>query len=109
MSLVISGGIFHDCGVHDIDFVCWMLGEYPESVYTQAHVHVKEIADMDDVDTVAITMKFPSGTLAMLDLSRNANYGYDQRVEVRMKCCQTFEVIPEGFFLYEVKVFAEET
>ena len=27
-------------------------------------------------------MTFPSGTLASIDLSRFANYGYDQRLEV---------------------------
>ena len=27
--LKISGGIFHDCLVHDIDLICWILGCYP--------------------------------------------------------------------------------
>ena len=27
-----SGGIFHDCMVHDIDLMTWMLGEYPVKV-----------------------------------------------------------------------------
>lgn len=27
-----SGGIFHDCMVHDIDMVTWVLGEYPVQV-----------------------------------------------------------------------------
>ena len=30
--LKISGGIFHDCAVHDIDMVTWILGEYPSKV-----------------------------------------------------------------------------
>ena len=37
---------------------------------------------MDDVDTAVITLKFPSGVLAVIDLSRLATYGYDQRLEV---------------------------
>ena len=37
---------------------------------------------MNDVDTVAMTLKFPSGVLALIDLSRHATYGYDQRLEV---------------------------
>ena len=78
----VSGGIFHDCTVHDIDLICWILGEYPLSVQTLAHAHVKEIKEMDDVDTVVISMKFPSGILAAIDLSRNSSYGYDQRLEV---------------------------
>ncbi|XP_014674726.1 PREDICTED: uncharacterized oxidoreductase YrbE-like [Priapulus caudatus] len=77
-----SGGIFHDCAVHDIDIVCWMLGEWPESVVAVAHTHLASIAELDDSDTVAITMKFPSGVIAVIDLSRHGVYGYDQRVEV---------------------------
>lgn len=30
--LKLSGGIFHDCLVHDIDMVTWVLGEYPDKV-----------------------------------------------------------------------------
>ena len=82
----VLGGLFHDCAVHDIDLVCWYLSEYPESVYSQAHCFNKDIKAMDDVDTVAIVMKFPSGILATLNLSRNSNYGYDQRSEVRSLC-----------------------
>ena len=73
--------MFHDCGIHDIDLIMWIVGEKPTTVYAQAHAFRKEIADMDDVDTVAMTMKFPSGVLAVVDLSRYAAYGYDQRLE----------------------------
>merc|ERR1719277_241077 len=82
INLRISGGIFHDCAVHDIDTICWMLNEYPVEVYTQAHAHVPAIAAMDDVDTAVIVLRFPSHVLATIDLSRTAKYGYDQRIEV---------------------------
>jgi len=80
--LKTSGGIFHDCAVHDIDLICWMLGEYPTSVSSQANTFIPEIKEIDDFDTVVITMKFPSGALATIDLSRSSTYGYDQRIEV---------------------------
>ena len=35
-----------------------------------------------DVDTAAVTVKFRAGTIATIDNSRKAVYGYDQRVEV---------------------------
>jgi hypothetical protein len=35
------------------------------------------------VDTIAIILKFPSGVLGSIDLSRHSSYGYDQRLEVR--------------------------
>lgn len=80
--LMISGGIFHDCAVHDIDLICWILDEAPSTVYAQAHAFVPDIAKLSDVDTVAIVLKFPSGAIAQVDLSRFAAYGYDQRLEV---------------------------
>ena len=53
--LKISGGIFHDCAVHDIDMASWILGEYPTEVFTYAHAFRQFIADMNDVDTVSIS------------------------------------------------------
>ena len=44
----------------------------------------KEIRDLNDHDTVAIILTFPSGVLALIDLSRFACYGYDQRLEVKL-------------------------
>lgn len=79
--LKISGGIFHDCCVHDVDVICWILGESPHTVFCLAHAFRPEIGAIGDVDTVAVVMKFPSGTIGQIDLSRHAVYGYDQRVE----------------------------
>lgn len=76
-----SGGIFHDCAVHDIDLICWVMGEYPVEVYAAASSFIPEVRDIDDHDTVAFTMRFASGALSTTDLSRNAVYGYDQRLE----------------------------
>jgi len=82
-----TGGIFHDTAVHDIDLICWILGEYPTCVATQASTLTPEIADIGDYDTVVITLKFPSGTLGIIDISRLSSHGYDQRVEVRHTSC----------------------
>ena len=51
-------------------------------VYSSATSLIPEIAAINDHDNVQITMTFPSGTIASIDLSRFANYGYDQRLEV---------------------------
>jgi len=80
--LKTSPGIFHDSAIHDIDLTMWILGEKPIVVSCFGHAFHKEVAEIDDVDTVAITLKFPSGALALIDLSRHAAYGYDQRLEV---------------------------
>jgi len=80
--LKISGGIFHDCAVHDIDMITWILGEVPSEVFSAANAQIPEIAGINDWDNVVITLKFPSGTLGQIDLSRFSIYGYDQRLEV---------------------------
>jgi len=80
--LKISGGIFHDCAVHDLDVVRYYTGTEPETVYVIAHSFDKDIAEMNDADTVFITLKLPGGILGHIELGRHARYGYDQRVEV---------------------------
>lgn len=80
--LKISGGIYHDCAVHDIDMMLWIANEYPIEVFSHAHAFKASIREMGDVDTVSISLKFASGMIGQIDLSRYAAYGYDQRVEV---------------------------
>ena len=77
-----SHGIFHDSSVHDMDMVCWILGEEPTELYAQGFAHNSAIKEIEDLDTVAIVMKFPSGVIATIDQSRFSSYGYDQRLEV---------------------------
>merc|ERR1712080_16157 len=57
--LAISGGLFHDCAVHDIDLITWTLGELPSTVYTAATALIPEIEALQDVDTAVITLTFP--------------------------------------------------
>ena len=80
--LKISGGFFHDCASHDIDLCCWVTGERPTHVYATAHAFNPDIAALDDVDTAVIHLQFPSGVFGIIDVSRLALYGYDQRLEV---------------------------
>ena len=47
-------------------------------VYSAANAQIPEIKEINDWDNVAITLKFNSGTIGMIDLCRFANYGYDQ-------------------------------
>ena len=51
-------------------------------VSVHASANIAEIKAINDFDTVAAIFHFPSGTVGMVDLSRNSCYGYDQRMEV---------------------------
>ena len=79
----VSGGIFYDMMIHDFDMVRFLAGDEVEEVYTQGAVLVDPaIGEAGDVDTAVVTLKFKGGTIAVIDNSRKAVYGYDQRVEV---------------------------
>ncbi|XP_041973397.1 uncharacterized oxidoreductase YrbE-like [Aricia agestis] len=80
--LKTSGGVFHDCLVHDFDMSCWVLGELPVRVQATASALIPEIKAIDDFDTIAFLLTFPSGAVAIGDNSRFSAYGYDQRLEV---------------------------
>ncbi len=79
---MVSGGIFIDSVVHDIDMVNWLVGEVPETVYAMGHASHALWREVGDVDTSATLLKYPSGAVGMIDVSRNGPVGYDQRVEV---------------------------
>jgi len=32
-NICFSGGVFHDCLVHDFDLLRWIIGEEPKTVY----------------------------------------------------------------------------
>ncbi|GKU82721.1 inositol 2-dehydrogenase [Niallia sp. NCCP-28] len=79
----VSGGLFIDMAIHDFDMARFVSGSDVEEVYVQGAVLVDPIfGDLEDVDTAVITLKFKNGAIGVIDNSRKAVYGYDQRVEV---------------------------
>ena len=79
----VSGGIFLDMTIHDFDMARFLMGCEVEEVYTAAGVLVDPaIGEAGDLDTALITLKFENGAMGVIDNSRQAVYGYDQRVEV---------------------------
>ncbi len=78
-----SGGLFLDMTIHDLDMARFVSGREADTVYAEGSVLVDEsIGRAGDVDTAAITLRLAGGALALVDNSRRAVYGYDQRVEV---------------------------
>jgi myo-inositol 2-dehydrogenase/D-chiro-inositol 1-dehydrogenase len=79
----VSGGIFLDMTIHDFDMARFLMGKDVEEVYAAGSVLVDpRIGEAGDLDTVMITLKFAGGAIGVIDNSRRAAYGYDQRVEV---------------------------
>jgi len=79
----VSGGIFLDMMIHDFDMVRYLSGSEVTEVFTNGVVLVDpEIGKAGDVDTAIVTLKFANGAIGVINNSRKAVYGYDQRVEV---------------------------
>lgn len=78
-----SGGIFVDMTVHDFDLARYLIGSEIEEIYATGTINiVPELAELGDLDTTLLIMRFQNGVLGMIDNSRKAVFGYDQRVEV---------------------------
>ena len=79
----VSGGIFLDMTIHDFDMARYLVGDEVEEIYAAGGVRVDpQIGAAGDIDTAVITLQFQNGVIATIDNSREAVYGYDQRVEV---------------------------
>ena len=79
----VSGGLFLDMTIHDFDMARFLVGAEVEAVYAVGGVMVDPaIGAAGDIDTALITLHFENGVMGSIDNSRQAVYGYDQRVEV---------------------------
>ena len=78
-----SGGIFLDMTIHDFDMVKYLSGSEISEIYARGGCFIDpEIKKANDIDTAIINMSLKNGALAIINNSRKAVYGYDQRIEV---------------------------
>jgi myo-inositol 2-dehydrogenase/D-chiro-inositol 1-dehydrogenase len=78
-----SGGLFLDMTIHDFDMARFIVNKEVEEVYAKGGVLIDpEIGAIGDIDTAVVTLTYTDGAMAIIDNSREASYGYDQRVEV---------------------------
>ena len=79
----VSGGIFLDQTIHDFDMACFLIDSEVEEVFAAGAVLVDpRIGEVGDIDTAVVTLRYENGAIGTIDNSRQAVYGYDQRVEV---------------------------
>ena len=78
-----SGGMFLDMTIHDFDMARFLSSSEVTEVHAYGAVLVDpEIGKAGDIDTAVISLKFTNGALGIIENSRKAVYGYDQRVEI---------------------------
>lgn len=81
--ILASGGLFLDMTIHDFDMARYLMNSEVVEVYARANVLVDPVfKKAGDVDTAIVLLSFADGSMATIDNSRKAVYGYDQRVEV---------------------------
>jgi myo-inositol 2-dehydrogenase/D-chiro-inositol 1-dehydrogenase len=79
----VSGGLFLDMMIHDFDMARYLLKEEVTEMMATGHCLIdSSIEQCGDIDTAVVLLKFQSGALGTIDNSRQAVYGYDQRIEV---------------------------
>ena len=78
-----SGGYFRDSTIHDLDLARWLMNEEVVEVSAFGSNLVDDaIRAAGDFDTAATSLRSKSGKLCLINNSRRAVYGFDQRVEV---------------------------
>ena len=78
-----SGGLFLDMTIHDFDMARFIVDKEIDEIYVKGEALIdQEIQKAGDIDTAVVIMKYVDSTLAVIDNSRKAAYGYDQRIEV---------------------------
>lgn len=78
-----SGGLFLDMTIHDFDMARYVVGKEVVEVYAKGAVLIDPlIGEAGDIDTALVTLTYTDGSMAIIDNSRKATYGYDQRIEV---------------------------
>ena len=78
-----SGGLFADMTIHDFDMARFLSGSEVIRVHAAGAVLTDPaIAAEGDIDTAVITLWFENRAIGIIENSRRAVYGYDQRAEV---------------------------
>ena len=101
-----GGGIFKDMAVHDLDMARFLMGSEPVEILAvgscQIDPAIKALEGPEAFDTATVIMKFANGKDALIDVCRQAPYGYDQRAEVLGKkaMIQTDNMYPNTACIY---------
>jgi inositol 2-dehydrogenase len=77
-----SGGLFIDMGIHDFDLARWFMGDVTSVYSTGGVLAYPEMKPIGDWDNALTNIRFASGCIGMVSLSRNGVYGYGIYTEI---------------------------
>ena len=101
-----SGGLFLDMSIHDFDMARFISGKEIVEVDAKGVVfNDVEIEKNGDIDTAVITLTLENNAMVVIDNSRKAAYGYDQRIEVfgSKGMCGSDNKLHDNFYLFDKK------
>ena len=79
----VSGGFLLDKMIHYFDLAPWFAGERPSEVFAAGSCLIDSaIGDLGDIDTAMVILRFPSGTLCVIENGRRSIYGVEERIEI---------------------------
>lgn len=93
-----SGGMLYDQTIHDFAIARFLVDSPVVEIYAEGDTLINPaLQSINDIDTAVITLKFDNGCLGIIDNSRQAIYGYDQRIEIFGNCgsCYTNNKFPD--------------
>jgi myo-inositol 2-dehydrogenase/D-chiro-inositol 1-dehydrogenase len=77
-----SGGLFLDMTIHDLDMARFLTNSDVTEVYAKGYNLVDPaIGEAGDIDSAYLLLSFANNVTVMIENSRQASYGYDQRLE----------------------------
>ena len=77
----VSGGLFRDMTIHDLDMARYLMGDIAAIHATGGNLVDPAIAAAGDIDVAMLTLVARSGAICQISNSRRCSYGYDQRLE----------------------------
>lgn len=81
-----GGGIFKDMAIHDLDLSRFLMASEPIEVMASGSncvsPEIRGFEGPEKYDTAHMIVRFANGREAIIDVCRQAPYGYDQRAEV---------------------------
>ena len=77
-----SGGLILDMGIHDFDLARWLVGEIASVSALGNTLAYPELQSIGDIDSAIISLKFHTGQIGSVDLTRSGVYGYDIATEI---------------------------
>lgn len=79
--LAVSGGIFRDMTIHDFDMARYFVPEIVSVTAQGFNQFSDDIRGLGDYDSTAVVLRGKNDELVLINNSRHAAHGFDQRIE----------------------------